>query len=385
MAVTLHDWFCLNEGRDNFKPRVWEDRALVYCHSDVVNDEILGSIQMRFAANEPIKMMLYGDWGVGKTHTVNHICWWLEQNAAEYPALPVIIEIGDVTKKSRFDVLIRPFLDKLGLAFLTALVHGYLRETPNVVDGLQQAGVSPHVASAFSKFLLANPGDTPPPNAVHAFDYLKGLKVKEAIGMGLTQHLDDSSDFYHVLLAIGMMQQRVHGHRIVFIADEAAKLEDVANDDATLAHWVATNRLIVDDANNSFGFIYTLSAKGERSMPLALTHDQIMNRLGPNRFELRNLTAQDVGAYVTSLVEGFVDRAKVEQLLEDGTIDAGAYDGDSYPFTQRARVEFEEYWSQDLENAKPRDISDRMNSLGFAAIKSEKRLIDEDCLRKLNM
>ena len=65
MPVVLHDWFCLREGRDNFKPHNVKDRSLVFCHRDLLDDEILNSIQLRFAANEPVKMLILGDWGVG--------------------------------------------------------------------------------------------------------------------------------------------------------------------------------------------------------------------------------------------------------------------------------------------------------------------------------
>lgn len=386
MPITLHDWFCLNSGRDNFKPRVSTDRNLIFCHSQIVNENILASMQMRFAAGEPVKMMLYGDWGVGKTHAVNHISWWLEQHKADFPAKTIMIEIGDVTKKSRFDVIVRPFIDRLGLDFLTRLVHGYLKAgSPNIVASLQQVGVSPHIANAFSKFLIANPGDAPPPNVLHVFEYLKGQDVKNAVGMGLTQQLTDSGDFYYVLYAIGAMYKAVHNERLLFIADEAAKLEDVSADDATLAHWVATNRLIFDDNNDAFGFIYTLSAKGERQMPEALMHSQILNRIGNNRFELRNLGPNDVGEFVRHLIDSFVDRTKVEALVNSGEIPSATYDTDSYPFSKKGMADFLDFWSHDLENAKPRDISDRMNSLGFVAIKDNKRLIDPDCLKKLNM
>jgi Cdc6-like AAA superfamily ATPase len=125
--TTLKEWFCLKEGRKNFKPQVWQDRELIFCHQAEMQDTILKSIEKRFAADEPIKMMLYGDWGVGKTHAVNHIAWWLDTKKAEYPAYALIVELSDVTKKSRFDTLVRPFLDKLGLDGLIKLVHDYER------------------------------------------------------------------------------------------------------------------------------------------------------------------------------------------------------------------------------------------------------------------
>ena len=150
-------------GTYNFKPHNLRDSRLVFRHQQLQN-EIQTSIELRFAANEPEPMLVLGDWGVGKTHTVNHICWWLEANKSDYPACPVAIEIGDIDKNSRFDVLVRQFLKKLGLDFVVDAVHGYKQLRPNLVKSLREAGVSPTVADAYAKFLLAMPGDTPPQN-----------------------------------------------------------------------------------------------------------------------------------------------------------------------------------------------------------------------------
>src|SRR4029453_257606 len=105
MPILLREWFCLKEGRDNFKPNPQQDSRLVFCHEKLLSEEIQTSVEARFAANEPVKMLILGDWGVGKTHAVNHIKWWLNENNADYPAYPVVIEIPDIDKSSRVDAL----------------------------------------------------------------------------------------------------------------------------------------------------------------------------------------------------------------------------------------------------------------------------------------
>ncbi len=381
MPILLRDWFCLRQGRDNFKPHNVNDRGLLFCHQNLLQDEILNSIQLRFAANEPVKMLILGDWGVGKTHAVNHICWWLAANANDYPARPVVIEVGDISRSSKFDVLVRPFLQKLGLDFVVNIVHGYKQANPNLVRALTQASVSPTVAEAFSKFLLANPGDTPPQNVKDSFEYLKGHKLTgEAARMGLGQQLTESTDLYSVLLAIGEMYRRVNDHRIIFVADEAAKLETVDTDDATRAHWVNANKLILEDNNNAFGFVYTISARRDQ-LPAALYEDQLRNRLGDNVFEIKNLAPQDVGQFLSALIAEFVDRPGVELLVQGGTIDPTAYQWDNYPFTAAAHDQFIDHFNRTQEDAKPRDICNKLNDVAFVAAKSSKRLIDEQCLR----
>lgn len=386
MPTTLKEWFCLKQDRDNFKPHVVRDQNLFFCHEDQLQEEILRSIQKRFAANEPVKMLLYGDWGVGKTHTARHICWWLDQNKQNYPARPVVIEIGDMTAKSRFDVLVRPFLEELGVDFVIDLARRYLALKPNVVQSLQQAGVPLYVATVISKFNMASPGITPPPVVEDAFNCLKGRKPPAgAASVGLGQQLTESNEFYGVFLAIGEMFRAVYQERMIFIADEAAKLNDVDNDETTRAHWVATNRLIFDDNNNTFGFIYTLSAATDRALPSALWHPQLQNRIGDNKFLLKTLAPQDVGSFLRKMVDEFVDKLQVEELSQTAQLPAADYEWESYPFTAQAKADFVEHYQRDQENAKPRDISEKLNELGFVALSLKTRLITPECLTRAGM
>jgi hypothetical protein len=384
MPLLLRDWFFLKPGRDNFKPHNVRDKSFTFCHEQLVNHEIIGSIERRFAANEPVKMLIYGDWGVGKTHTINHICWWLDAHNADYPARPVVIEIGDITKTTRFDALVGPFIDALGLDFLVNLVHGYIKLQPNVQRGLEEATVSSHVADAFSKLLVASPGSTPPPLVLSAVEYLKGRKPSGGPAMGFGQQVTGSTDLFAVLLAMGEMYQAVHGARIIFFADEAAKLEAVDSDDAVRAHWENANKLIFDDRNNTFGFVYTISGR-RKNLPHCLFSPQLQNRLGENVFEMKNLPPTDVGTFLRNLIDAFVDRAAVEAQVAEGVIPSADYSWDDYPFTAQGKEEFIGYFSRTQQDSKPRDISHKLTDAAFIAMKSGKRLIDLDSLKAANM
>lgn len=386
MAKTLNQWFCLKPGRDNFKVDVVKDAHHLFCHEEDLNSEILQSIKKRFASNEPVKMILYGDWGVGKTHAANHICWWLDTYKDDYQTKTVSIEIGDLEKKSRFDSLIRPFLDELGLDFIIELTNNYLSETGNVEKSLRESGVPAYIASIINKFVMVTPGSAPPPMVSDAFNILKGKKPSaSSANMGLGDQLIESQDFYGVLTAIGEMYQKTHGHRMLFIADEAAKLEQVDTDLATQAHWIAINRFIFDDNNSTFGFIYTLSATGENKLPDAIYDPQIQNRIGGNIYELLNLDDVQVESFLKKLLAEIVDHKKSKELMDSGEIDQKDYDQKIYPFTSDAMQRFIEHFRTNQQNAKPRDICEKINDLGFIALQKDKRLIDIECVEKAEM
>lgn len=387
MPRTLAEWFHLSPGRSSFKPNVQRDRHSVFCHESQINDEIVTSIERRFAAGQTVKMVVYGDWGVGKTHSINHVSWWFEQNFHDYPARTLLVELGDITSKSRFDQLVGPFLESMGLRELIRLVHGYQGATgKHVVADLKSHGVSSSVAAAFGKLLLASPDETPPPAVVTAFDFLRGIRSKESTNIGLGEPLTQSEDFYSVLLACGLLVRAVEKRQLVFIADEAAKLEDIDHDDATRRHWIAANRAIFDDGNDVFGFIYTLSGKGLRNIPQVISDTQIISRLGSNNLiELKNLDPTDVTTFLRKLREAFVDRIAVETAVNSGKIAAADYDWSRYPFTGDGWREFLDYWNMNQQQAKPREICDKLDDVGFRAMKDDLKLIGPDSLRKAKM
>jgi hypothetical protein len=387
MPRTLAEWFHLNAGRSSFKPNVQRDRQSVFCHESQINGEIVMSIERRFAAGQTVKMVVYGDWGVGKTHSINHVSWWFEQNSTDYPAKTVIVELGDITSKSRFDQLVGPFLERIGLRDLIRLVHGYQGATgKHVVADLKSKGVSGNVAEAFGKLLLASPEETPPPAVVTSFDFLRGIRSRESTNIGLGEPLTQSEDFYSVLLACGHLVRAVEKRQLIFVADEAAKLEDIDNDDATRRHWIAANRAIFDDGNDVFGFIYTLSGKGQKNIPQVISDTQIVSRLGSNNLiELKNLDPTDVTTFLAKLRDAFVDRAAVETAVSSGEISATDYDWSRYPFTNDGWREFLDYWNMNQEQAKPREICDKLDDVGFRAMKDDLKLIGPDSLRKAKM
>jgi hypothetical protein len=385
MLATLNEWFYMKEGRSSFLPRIPEDARLVFCHQETIHGDIIRSIEKRFATQKPIKMLIWGDWGVGKTHLTYHIRWWLEENQINYPAYPILIEIGDITKKSRFDEIVRPFLDRLGIDFLIKLVHDYRGLQPNVALSLRDKGVASHIAEAFNKMLLSSPGQAPVELVSQTFEYLKGRKIPGQASVGLSP-VEQSQDFVDILTSIGEMYRAVHnGKRILFIADEAAKLDAVDADEATKNHWLTANKLIFDDRNQSFGFIYTVSGKTVNTLPQAIYEDQIQNRIGHNVFGLMTLATADVETYLKDLLNEFIDWEKVDAAVAQGEIPSAEYSRDTYPFSPKAKEQFIDYFNRAQEDSKPRDISERLDDLAFLALKKNQRYISSEMLNAEGM
>lgn len=383
---TLKEWFCIKGDRQNFKPNVRRDAHVIFCHNKLIIESARASAEKSFATGEPVKMMIYGDWGVGKTHAVHNLTWWLNNDPETVSTKIVFFELGDITKSTKFDLLVRAVLDNIGLDEIIRLAGNYMGKTEVYLpDGLRDIGIGKDIADTYQKFLSASPGDTPTQLVSYAFEHLKGATVREAPSIGLTLQLRQSSEFYDVLVCLGHLYEKVDGKHLIIIADEAAKLEAVSNDDATESHWIAANRLIFADENTHFGFIYTLSARDPDDFPEALFSEQIKNRLGPsNLIELPNLSVMEVRSYLKSLVSDFVDMDAVNALVASGEI-GDEFDENTYPFTPDAFAYFVDYWDNNQMDSKPRNISDKLNDVGFIALKSGKRLIDTESLGTANL
>jgi len=177
----------------------------------------------------------------------------------------------------------------------------------------------------------------------------------------------------------------VEKKQLLFLVDEAAKLEAVSAVQEMERHWVNVNKLIFDQDNSYFGFVYTVSGKGADDIPPALFEPQIENRLGNRRIELRNLPVDGVRSFLQKLASSFIDFGRAEGDQEAGLLNNAEYNRDRYPFDQSAYERFVEYFQRAQENSKPRDISDRLDDAAFYAMKAEKRLIDNEVLDQLNL
>jgi hypothetical protein len=383
--ITLASWFYLASGRRSFKPDPLRDKEVMFCHQEV-QQSIQLAVERAFATDETIKLLLWGDWGVGKTHALRHLDYWLSKHVADYPTMTVFAKLGDVAKTSRFAVVHKDLLDGIGLDSAIQMVHQYIQQAGNLMAGLEGIGIPAAICQAYNKLLVATPGQAAPEIVVTAWNYLRGANVgKAGTSLGLQDQMLDSKDFYYTLAALGHIVAKVKGKQLVFLVDEAARLEAVSDSLEVERHWVNVNTLIFDQENRFFGLVYTVSGKSSDDIPRALFERQIENRLGNRKIELNNLPPDGVRQFIRQVTESFVDRSALEGDGQAQVTKNPDYAWDSYPFTQPAFERFVEYFQRTPENSKPRDIADRLDEAGFYAIKADQRLITETTLSALGL
>ncbi len=110
---TMQSWFGLKDRHRDFTIDYDTDANLFFARHDL--DEQLKSILKRSVrTGYPPKFVLYGDWGVGKTHTMLHMKYEIE-STDELPAIVVFVELPDITSKSTFQVAHAALLDAFSI------------------------------------------------------------------------------------------------------------------------------------------------------------------------------------------------------------------------------------------------------------------------------
>src|SRR4051812_40799745 len=110
---TMQSWFGLKEQHRDFSIQTDEDSRLFFARHEL-DEDLNRRLRRAFRTDSPLKMVLYGDWGVGKTHTMRHVQYVIE-NEQSYSALVVFVELPDITKRWSFQVAHAALLDALGI------------------------------------------------------------------------------------------------------------------------------------------------------------------------------------------------------------------------------------------------------------------------------
>ena len=145
---TMATWFGLKEGRKDFTVENDADAKLLFARA-TLDDQLQAILRKSFRTGNPPKLVLYGDWGVGKTHTLRHIEYVISMND-DFKAQCVFVEIPDISAKSTFQVAHAALLDALGLERTkTWMVQFQTKHQAKAQSMIQKETQSEDIARAF--------------------------------------------------------------------------------------------------------------------------------------------------------------------------------------------------------------------------------------------
>ena len=379
---TMQSWFGLQPGHKDFSIQTDEDARLFFARHDLDSD-LQRRLRRAFRTESPLKMVLYGDWGVGKTHTMRHIEYAIEHDNS-YRAVVVFVELPDISKRSTFQVAHGAFLDALGIEraknWLLLFQTKHQNDAQQIIQEVTQSG---DIAIAFANLLGFGEASR------IAWDWLRGLKLSagDARMVSLPPALEQSGQFVRVLQMLGRLAREIEDAMLVFMLDEATKLDGVSDDDA-IAHWINALKLLADDSSKDVGIVISASWIDTNDMAEPLQNPQIISRFGTGNYvRLNNLGEEETQEFISDLVHEWVDGERREERMSEfsSESDGEAVTGETFPFTRQGLELAAKYaaFRDGGGYTTPRDIQKNMDDLLNRAMDDGRRVLSSIYLNSI--
>jgi Cdc6-like AAA superfamily ATPase len=377
----MQAWFGLKPEHRDFSIENDTDARLFFARHDL-NEQLLSILRRSFRTGNPPKLVLYGDWGVGKTHTMRHMQYVIESRHEDFPATVVFVELPDISTKSTFQVAHAALLDALSIdrarnwVVQYQAVHG-----AQARDQIQEATQSGDIAMAFANLLgFGEAGRI-------AWDWLRGIQLSAADArlVGLPPVLNQSNQLVRVLQMFGRLCREAEEKLLVLMLDEATKLAYVSNADA-INHWINAFKLIADSQTKEVGFIVSGSWIDPDDMAIPLQEEQVFSRFGESNYiRLSNLDEEATTEFISALLGEWVDEASRDSLIAAHGSDA---DGepitpDTFPFTSKGLELASEYACRNGGYTTPRDIQKMIDDLLNHSIDDARHIVSSSYIHGL--
>jgi len=369
---TMQSWFGLKNGHSDFSIENDTDAALFFARQEL-DERLLSMLRRSFRTSNPPKMVLYGDWGVGKTHTMRHIEYVIETKE-DFGGVVVFVELPDILARSTFQVAHAALLDALGFERAkTWVLHFQTKHSTDARDRIQEFTQSGDIATAFANLLGFGEASR------IAWDWLRGVQLSASDSRlaGLSPVLSQSNALVRVLQMFGQLCSEVEDKILVLMLDEATKLDAVTTQDA-ITHWINAFKIIADPQTKEIGFIVSGSWVDLDDMALPLQEDQVHGRFGEtNYIRLNNLDTDETEEFMRALLGEWVDPSEREAIVQEKGLERDSQEvtADSFPFTNEGLELAAAYACRNGGFTTPRDIQKTLDDLLNRAIDDSRHIL----------
>lgn len=380
MASPLNERFCLKDERRNFTINFRtnrEDRA-AYCGKKKINEEIIEDIRERYLMGSQPKKYLYGQYGVGKTHTLFNIKYKLEESPeakeiTNYRVRCCFID-AEFRERTNYNYLHAQMMEALTLEKVKEVIDEYLAKHagPNLEDKLREDFGDANIARAIRALGYAG-------EPITLWKWLCGgsLTTAELTSYNLTKNMDTVSEMYRVLIGImGLFVDKDIYY--LFLLDEMEGLTNIRNQDCRESFHDAFRKL-ADDDNNVVGFIVSIYAQREEDIPDFVFQHDIKTRLNEANIHHLDYFADeaDVRQFLNDLFSLVIDEEKKQEKQKLGQIPDGLK---YYPLTNNAMDEMVNLAISAPTASLPRRFISALNEGAVRAARRNSYVIDTEDL-----
>ncbi len=378
---SLQDYFHLKTDAFDIDP--FRD-ADAYFGYQPLQDKIMQRLAADFVQQRHVpKFFIFGRYGSGKTHTLNHIRHALQKDAkfvgVFQPTEPIHTEVPPLKGKETWHKMHQHLLDAIGKALMKESIQRLMAEAsmadasaggdvPAALEarGVMQYGDASLKASQASIFRALLFGGS---QEVVAREWLKGkpLSTDQATTLGTETNLSETSDYVNALLNVASLIHKGLGRKVVILLDEAEMLRSITHPDSH-QEFVWAIRRLVDNDNDVLGLVAGYQQEGGMENAPAIFDDSaIRTRIGEDGYiDLTDLVQEtvDVKAFVVSVLDRLVDQDAARTTIANEGLPT---EPEFFPFTEEVVDRIAEYIIEDPERKSPRIIK---NILSAAVVRT---------------
>ncbi|MEM2506505.1 MAG: hypothetical protein QXF61_05625 [Nitrososphaeria archaeon] len=340
--------------RPCFELNPFED-AVVYFGREDLLQKLLNYVKMSSRQQKPLKLVLEGSWGFGKTHTLMHIT--VNQNFKDYMDC-VYVLLPDLSgKESSFDGFFKHVIRAL-------LKSGILKKlSRDVKSDRHLANELKETAGTFVYNAIFGLTDIDTGEIAERWLLGETLTKAERTPTGLSSNIN-SDEARDLLSAIGRYYTTKNGKMLTLLLDEAHRMQNITEDSPNIHDWSTHFKILLDATQCKLGLIF---AMGERERPVTLLErPEDRSRLGYRWEVLPPLEGPTLETFLQNLIRYVRDGWNVSKNAPNDPNDlviaaikkwnsehpTEPTDEQCYPFTINAFKKL----ITNIKRAAPRDI-----------------------------
>jgi len=379
--MDFKQWFCLN-GRESFTidPKVNPKDAKFYFGRAEIKNRIKAQLRRSFVEPGVPKMVIYGSFGSGKTQTLFHLEYSLQNERPEAcHQIPKLLHLDlEMNSKSDHKNWHLQLLETLGKPIVSNWIDKLFSQTQNLDLELKNMFGNVNMAEAAKNLRVG--GDM----GLLAWRWFCGyeLKPNELERLNVTRSLGDlgAGDMINALVGIGRLAER-NGEKLIFLMDEAEQFKNVKTGDATESLHTYLRKL-AEPSNSSVGYILASYALTLDDMAELIVRADVRTRIGENNFiEIPPLPSiHDVQVFLKELLLELINQNQAEEKIHNESLGVSL---ETYPFTAESFSILCEYASQDPIKALPRNLIKAVNECAISAWDERKPIIDPNIVNEI--
>ncbi len=339
-SETLGDWFKLKDRkRLTFELDPERGDARFWCGDSTVQEQVKSAVFDGLDQGVP-RLIVYGEYGTGKTHALRH-CEWMLDNDQTHGAVQVKrIEWAGFGSRTRFVDLYRDTMGRLGLPFISSLVHAHffknkaLSLPSHLAEPLGQDTDLEIVLRQLARLdSLSNVTRLPDAKTNMAWRWLTGhvLRQSDRKALNVSASLLENATparLVPLLQLWGYLSELHHNKKLLLLYDEAEQVSELKRNRDALNSFTSATRALFDRSQKDIGVILAFYATDLNESDLI--RPDTLSRLNPAEQVIQ------LGALATpDKRREFLRRVLVE-LVEPGH-------GEYHPFEPAAFAHFAEH------------------------------------------